>query len=133
MKFYYRYVATYHNDTRIGCSIGKVLTDEEPQPETHFLNWGSLEEMYKAFGMACKFNIWNCKKGRRVSFFTDSFFPKKDEWDVKEWKHPALNIRLEVSYREFTPSISEVLKWHDAEQAINYLLEIGWGKEDIGG
>lgn len=125
MKFYYRYTTTYHNDTRIGCEAGRMLTDIEPTAETIHITWDNLNEMYQKLGIGCKFNIWNFKKGRIVSFFTDGFFPKKDERDVKEWKHPNLNIRMEITYREYNPSIAEVLKWHDAEKAIAYLNERG--------
>lgn len=125
MKFYYRYVDTYHNNTLIGCELGKILTDIEPTTETINITWDNLDEMYQKFGINCHFNIWNFKKGRRVSFLNDGFFLSKDERDVKEWKHPDLNIKIEISYREYNPSIAEVLKWYDAEKAIAYLNEKG--------
>lgn len=125
MKFYYRYVDTYHNNTHIGCELGKILTDIEPTTETFNITWDNLNEMYQKLGINCKFNIWHFKKGRRVSFFTDGFFLSKDERDVKEWKHPDLNIKIEISYSEYNPSIAEVLKWYDAEKAIAYLNEKG--------
>jgi hypothetical protein len=125
MKFYYRYATTYHNNTCIGCKVGKMLTDINPIAETIHITWDNLNEMYQKLGIDCKFNIWNFKKGRRVSFFIDSFFPKKDEKDVKEWKHPDLNIRIEFTYKEYSPSIAEVLKWYDIEKAIIYLNERG--------
>ena len=124
MKFYYVYNTTYHNNTRIGTCISKMLTSDEPKATTTLLTWDNLEEYYHKHGLSCKFNIWNFKKGRRVSFFIDTFFPKKDERDVKEWKE-ELNIRIETTYREFNPSVAEVLKWHDAEKAIAYLNEKG--------
>lgn len=124
MKFYYVYSTTYHNNTRIGTCISKVLLDEEPKAQTDVLTWDNLEEYYHKNGLSCKFNIWFFKKGRRVSFFLDKFFPSKDERDVKEWKED-LNIRIETTYREFNPSVAEVLKWHDATRAIAYLNERG--------
>ena len=124
MKFYYAYHTTYHNDTRIGTNISKILVDEEPKAETTVLTWENLEEYYRENGLFCKFNIWNFKKGRKVSFFIDSFFLKKDERDVKEWKE-ELNISIKTTYREYNPCIADVLKWHDAEKAIAYLNERG--------
>lgn len=124
MKFYYVYNTTYHNDTRIGTCIGEILVNEVPKAKTTILTWENLEENYHKNGLCYKFNIWNFKKGRRVSFFLDKFFPKKDERDVKEWKE-ELNIRIETTYKEFNPCIADVLKWHETEKAIAYLNERG--------
>ena len=121
MKFYYVYNTTYHNDTRIGTCIGKILVNEVPKAKTTILTWDNLEENYRKNGLLYKFNIWNCKKGRRVSFFLDTLFCEKD---VKEWKE-ELNIRIETTYKEFSPCIADVLKWHDIEKAIAYLNEKG--------
>ena len=121
MKFYYVYTTTYHNDTRIGTCISKILVNEVPKAKTTILTWDNLEENYRKNGLLYKFNIWNCKKGRRVSFFLDTLFCEKD---VKEWKE-ELNIRIETTYKEFSPCIADVLKWHDIENAIAYLNERG--------
>lgn len=121
MKFYYVYNTTYHNDTRIGTCISKILVNEAPKAKTTILTWDNLEENYRKNGLLYKFNIWNCKKGRRVSFFLDTLFCEKD---VKEWKE-ELNIRIETTYKEFSPCIADVLKWHDIENAIAYLNERG--------
>lgn len=124
MKFYYVTSSTYHNDTLIGHCRGKALLAEEPQTTTDILTWDNVEEYYNKDSLSCKFNIWHFKKGRVVSFFLDRFFPRKDERDIKEWKE-ELNIKIVTTYREFNPSIAEVLKWHDAEKAIAYLNERG--------
>ena len=121
MKFYYVYNTTYHNDTRIGTCISKILVNEVPKAKTTILTWDNLEENYRKNGLLYKFNIWNCKKGRRVSFFLDTLVYEKD---VKEWKE-ELNIRIETTYKEFSPCIADVLKWHDIENAIAYLNERG--------
>lgn len=124
MKFYYVTSSTYHNDTLIGHCGCKALLTEEPQTTTDILTWDNIEEYYNKNGLSCNFNIWFFKKGRMVSFFLDRFFPRKDERDIKEWKE-ELNIKIVTTYREFSPSIAEVLKWHDAEKAIAYLNERG--------
>lgn len=125
MKFYYKYTTTYHNNTKIGTNVGRVLLDEEPQKEITNLTWDNLDEQYYENGLTYQFNIWNFKRGRRVSFFVDKmFFFTKDERDVKEWEED-LNVRIEVAYEEFNPSIDYVLKWHDPDRAIAYLKEKG--------
>lgn len=124
MKFYYRYVATYHNGTLIGTNVGRMLTAEEPTAEVIDLTWDNLQKYYSEDGLSYKFNIWNFKKGRRVSFFLEKFFLKKDERDVKEWKED-LNIQIKITYAEYTPTIAEVLNWHEMEKVALYLKEKG--------
>ena len=124
MKFYYVYYTTYHNGTCIGTDVGKILTDEEPKEEAIELTWQTLNDWYKKNGVFCMFNIWHFNKGRRVSFFHEGLFPKKNERDIKEWKE-ELNIKIKVTYKEFCPCIAEVLKWHESEKAIIYLNEKG--------
>jgi hypothetical protein len=49
---------------------------------------------------------------------------KKDFRDVKEWK-TKLDIMVKVEYKDISSSMSleDILKWHDAEKAIQYLNE----------
>lgn len=124
MKFYYRYVATYHNETLIGTNVGTMLTAEEPTAEVINLTWDNLQKYYSEDGLSYKFNIWNFKRGRRVSFFLEKVFLKKDERDIKEWKED-LNIQIKITYREYTPTIAEVLNWHEMEKVAIYLKEKG--------
>lgn len=118
---------TFHNGELIGSSVGSMITDKEMPKEEYNFTWDNLEEQYKEFGCGVQFNIWNMKKGRRVSFFTDKFFPTGNHADVKEWKTKDLNITVTVEYHnidKFT-SIQDVLRWHDNEKAIQYLTERG--------
>ena len=66
----------------------------------------------------------NFKRGRRISFFHFELRNRKT-WDIKEWKENQLDIILNIKYEEYTPSINEVLKWHNGEKAIQYLIERG--------
>ena len=125
MEFYYVHYTTYHNDTQIGTKIGKALIDGNPEDREIAITWDNVDEYYRNSGGMYRFNIWKTKKGRRVSFFIDDLFPGfKDRRDVKEWKE-ELNIRIKISYRKYTPSIEDVLEWHNAEDAIKYLKEKG--------
>ena len=58
MKFYYRYVTTYHNGTLIGTNVGRMLTAEEPTAEVIDLTWDNLQKYYSEDGLSYKFNIW---------------------------------------------------------------------------
>lgn len=125
MKFYNCYATTYHNGVEIITkNYGTILTDDIPENKTDKLTWENLNEYYYQNGLALPFNVWNCKKGRMVSFFNSSFF-NKNKRDIKEWKTP-LNIIVTYEYIEKpNVSIDYVLKWHDIDKAIQYLNERG--------
>ena len=124
LKFYAVHYKTYNNGTYIDTHYAETLKEEGTvKNETIQINWNNLSEMYHKYNLALPFNVWNFKKGRRVSFFVGNPF-KKDFRDIKEWK-TRLNITLEIEYIDISnsKSIEEVLKWHDAEKAIQYLNE----------
>ena len=124
LKFYSITYKTYNNGTYIGTNYGKTLAEEsEVKDDIVLINWDNLSEMYHKFSLAVPFNIWNFKKGRLVSFFVGNPF-KKDFRDIKEWK-TKLDIMVKVEYKDISSSMSieDVLKWHDAEKAIQYLNE----------
>ena len=124
LKFYSIAYKTYNNGTYIDTHYGKTLAEEETvTAETIKIGWDNLTEMYRKLSLAVPFNIWNFKKGRVVSFFVGNPF-KKDFRDIKEWK-TDLNITVEVEYTDISDSMSidEILKWHNAEKAIQYLNE----------
>lgn len=125
MKFYHTYATTYHHGKEIGTTVGKMLTDQKVDTEVYNITWDNISEMYQKLGLECSFNVWNLKKGRRVSFFTENIIPRKHERDVKEWKEKDLDIVVKITYSEWKPSIEQVLKWHDTEKAIAYLKEKG--------
>ena len=124
LKFYSIAYKTYHNDTYIDTHYGKTLAEEGAvKDEVIQIDWDNLSEMYHKYSLALPFNIWNFKKGRLVSFFVGNLL-KKDCRDIKEWKSP-LNIWVKVEYTDVSSSMSinDILKWHDAEKAIQYLNE----------
>lgn len=124
LRFYHVYYTTYHNGIEIGKEYGYGCFDKAPVEEDIAITWDNLNEMYREHGLCFKFNIWNFKRGRVVSFFTDRLF-KKDYRDVKEWKTSDLHITLTIRYKEDNPSIKRVMEYHDGEKAIQYLIERG--------
>ena len=124
LKFYSIAYKTYNNGTYIDTHYATTLKEEsETKNDLVFINWDNLSEMYHKYNLSLPFNIWNFKKGRLVSFFVDNPF-KKNFRDVKEWK-TKLDIMVKIEYTDISNSMSidEVLKWHDAEKAIQYLNE----------
>lgn len=124
LKFYSIAYKTYNNGTYIDTHYATTLKEEsEIKNDLVFISWDNLSEMYHKYNLSLPFNIWNFKKGRLVSFFDGNPF-KKDFRDVKEWK-TKLDIMVKIEYTDISNSMSidEVLKWHDAEKAIQYLNE----------
>ena len=124
LKFYSIAYKTYNNGTYIDTHYATTLKEEsETKNDLVFINWDNLSEMYHKYNLSLPFNIWNFKKGRLVSFFVDNPF-KKNFRDVKEWK-TKLDIMVKIEYTDISnsTSIEDVLKWHDAEKAIQYLNE----------
>lgn len=124
LKFYAIHYKTYNNGTYIKTYYTETLKEEsEVKDEIIQVNWDNLSEIYHKYGLSLPFNIWNFKRGRLVSFFEGNPF-KKDFRDIKEWK-TKLNITLEIEYIDISNSMSidEVLKWHNAEKAIQFLNE----------
>lgn len=124
LRFYDIYYTTYHNGVAIGTEYRYGCFDKAPTEEDVAITWDNLYEMYHKYALCFNFNIWEFKKGRVVSFFSDRWFDK-DSRDVKEWKTSDLHITLTIRYKEDNPSIDRVMKYHDGEKAIQYLVERG--------
>ena len=124
MKYYRCCAETYHNGKLIGAkNFGGRLTEKElPAKEKFILTWENLSEMYNKLDLLCDFNVWNFKKGRRVSFLGYRLFDKST-WDIKEWKE-ELNVEVKVYYLERNATVED-LKYFDAVQVKKYLDERG--------
>ena len=122
-NFYRYYTITYHNGEEIKTKMcGEILTDTAPENFTEELTWDNLKEKYSDHGLCYPFNIWNLKRGRRVSFFNS--IGERYAKDIKEWKEP-LNISVKHEYVLFNPTINYVLNYFNGEKAIQYLVERG--------
>lgn len=126
LKFYSITYKTYNNGTLVGIRHKKALKDESEIEERIFtVSWNNLSEVYHKYNLMVPFNIWNFKRGRLISFFEGNPL-KKDFRDIKEWK-TKLEMVISITYTDISNSMSidEILKWHDAEKAIQYLNERG--------
>lgn len=124
LKFYAIHYKTYNNGTYIDTHYAETLKEEGAvKDETIQINWDNLSEVRRKYSLSLPFTVYNFRRGRLVSFFVGNPF-KKDFRDIKEWK-TKLNIKLKIEYIDISNSMSieEVLKWHDAEKAIQYLNE----------
>lgn len=121
-EFYQLKGKIYHNGIYLYTSnFGSYFAAEQNPEEIIELTWNNLQEYYsKHFGW--HFSIFNSKRGRIVSFHSWNW---RKEWrDIHERKSP-LDITVEFYSVKLTKSIDEVIKWHNAEEAIQYLTEHG--------
>lgn len=129
LKFYSCFVTTYHNGKEVKTMYGGRCLAEEGklQDHTEKLTWDNLEEKYEKDGFNYAFTIFNFKKGRLISFFTDSFLDfLKNHRDVKEWKEKEIDIEIKYEYEEIDYiSITDILNWPNVEKATQYLNERG--------
>ena len=124
LKFYAIHYKTYNNGTYIDTHYAETLAEEDTvKNETIQMNWDNLSEIRRKYSLSLPFTIYNFKKGRLISFFVGNPF-KKDFRDIKEWK-TKLDITLKIEYIDISnsKSIEEVLKWYNAEKAIQFLNE----------
>lgn len=123
LNFYRHYTTIYRSGKEIKTKYcGEFIAENQPEDFTEELTWKNLTEKYDKNGFNYPFNIWNLRRGRRVSFFND--FGEKFEKDIKEWETP-LNISVKHEYQLYNPSIEHIMKFPDGEKAIQYLVERG--------
>lgn len=124
MLQYYRILyTTYKNGVNVGDSCGFAIVDEnEAKEETIPITWENLKKVYWDYGCRLPFNIWNFKRGRVLSFF-EGAFTDKNRRNIKEWKTPALDIKLVITYEVWRCSLNDILNYWDSEKAIQYLRE----------
>lgn len=120
LKYYLVYYSTLYNGHVINNNIGRVILDETAATETQHIpiTWENLDEINDKYGLSCAFNIWNCRKGRKIEFFS---------WRsaIKEWKTTDFNLELRISYMPYNAPIEDIMKYYEGDKAIQYLVERG--------
>lgn len=120
LTYYLVCYSTLYNGQVIKNNIGRVILDETASTETQHIpiTWKNLNEINDKYGLSCAFNIWNCRKGRKIEFFS---------WRsaIKEWKTTDFNLELRISYTPYNASIEDIMKYWDGDKAIQYLVERG--------
>ena len=120
LKYYLVCYSTLYNGQVISNNIGNVILDETAATETQHIpiTWENLNTIYNEYGLSCAFNIRNCRKGRKINFFS---------WRsaIKEWKTTDFNLELRISYTPYNASIEDIMKYWEGDKAIQYLVESG--------
>lgn len=88
-----------------------------PNDETININWDNVEEWYRKLNIYLPFILTKTKKGIKI-VFPDKIINSS----IKQWKKD-LNIKIETTWKEYTPTIEKVLKYRDSDIAIQYLTE----------
>lgn len=121
LKFYYVHYTTYYKGKKVSQTTARALCEESKVNNFRKkVTWENLTDIWEELGgQACGFTIWNMKKGRQLSFHSDTL-----PWqEPKEWKHTDPQVEIECRWSERQVSIQNVLDWHDAEKAVQYLNE----------
>lgn len=127
LKYYYVYATTLRNNKVISKRYLYKIISEERNNYSDNITWDNLENYYYNNGLNCPFTVYNLKKGRVISFF-DFKFKNRNTWDIREWKHPNLNIIIKYEYKENTHySVDEILQYPNAEEAIAFLTQFKKG------
>ena len=120
LKYYLVCYSTLYNGQVINNNIGHVILDETAAIETQHIpiTWENLNTIYNEYGLSCALNIWNCRKGRKIEFFS---------WRsaIKEWKTTDFNLELRISYTPYNAPIEDIIKYWEGDKAIQYLVERG--------
>lgn len=128
MKAYYVNSKIYRNGKEVielsQYNICRLISKTDKQDRIYKLNWENIEKFFEKFGIEIGFNLFKTRKGLMVCFYHDKLFPPKDLWAIKQWKDPFPNLEVCFEYKEYEPSLKEILDF-EPETAIPYLKERG--------
>lgn len=116
MKMYRVYCEITINDYSKKTSW-ETLLENAPEKEIIKGSWDNVED-FVGFDVS----LHKAKKGYVLRFFWDNYWGEGTTF--KQWK-TNITITKTYTYKEITPSIKEILSYHDGEKAMQYLLERG--------
>ena len=94
------------------------ISESHPGTDVIKINWDNAEEEIQKLGLCLPFGIMKRRKGLKLFFWNDLFT------SVKQWKED-LDIEIKTSWREYKPTIKEIMDFKDSDKAIQYLVERG--------
>lgn len=121
------YKCTYYaiiNGEKVRGFSGTALYDsntvKEGEGQIGIISWGCVDGLTK---YNFYYTVRNTKKGKILKIFEDRH-GIGEVWKFKEWEK-NLNILIIEECYKINVSLQQVLDWHDAEKAIQYLKEHG--------
>lgn len=94
------------------------ICENHPNTDVIKINWNNVEQEIYKIGLNLPFGITKRRKGLQL-FFHDYLFK-----NFKQWKED-LDIEIKTSWREYKPSLKEIMNFKDSDKAIQYLVERG--------
>lgn len=94
------------------------ICENHPNTDVIKINWNNVEQEIYKIGLHLPFGITKRRKGLQL-FFHDYLFK-----NFKQWKED-LDIEIKTSWREYKPSLKEIMNFKDSDKAIQYLVERG--------
>ena len=94
------------------------ICDNHPDTSIININWDNAEEEIQKIGLWLPFGITKRRKGLKLFFWNELFT------NVKQWKED-LDIEIKTSWKEYKPTIKEIMDFTDSDKAIQYLVERG--------
>ena len=94
------------------------ICESHPDTDVIKINWDNAEKEIQKLGLCLPFGITKRRKGLKLFFWNDLFT------NVKQWKE-ELNIEIKTSWREYKPTIKEIMDFKDSDKSIQYLVERG--------
>lgn len=86
------------------------------------ITWENVEEKYLKYSHIMNFSLMLMRKGKVIYYNDGKHFTGRS---IKEWKTPNLDIQLAVEHKEIKISMNELMKYYDADKAIQYMKEHG--------
>ena len=96
----------------------RKICENHPDTDVININWDNAEEEIQKLDIWLPFGITKRRKGLKLFFWDDLFT------NVKQWKED-LNIEIKTTWREYKPTIKEIMSFNDSDKAIQYLVERG--------
>lgn len=105
----------------------RKICESHPNENIIKVNWDNAEEeilKIKNVYPILPFEIIKKRKGLQL-FFHDYLFK-----NVKQWKED-LDVEIKTSWREYKPSLKEIMNFKDSDKAIQYLVERGFNQSSL--
>lgn len=96
----------------------RKICESHPGTDVIKINWDNAKEEIQKLGLCLPFGITKRRKGLKLFFWNDLFT------NVKQWKED-LDIEIKTSWREYKPTIKEIMDFKDSDKSIQYLVERG--------
>lgn len=94
------------------------ICERHPGTDVIKINWDNAEEEIQKLDIWLPFGITKRRKGLKLFFWDDLFT------NVKQLKED-LDIEIKTYWREYKPSLKEIMNFKDSDKAIQYLVERG--------